>query len=126
MIRGASTTTLNDADLDSLIVNLGGSVARVELLASAGLGCGAGSEGETPRHLSGGAQFRLKLRGQELVGYPVDLNVDALRFYQARGFVIREVRVNAVDASRRLKPEIPATGAYGLPIRDEIELGRGI
>jgi GNAT superfamily N-acetyltransferase len=51
-------------------------------------------------------------------------NVDALRFYQARGFVIRDVRIDVVRESRRLKPEIPMTGAYGLPIRDEIELAR--
>jgi GNAT superfamily N-acetyltransferase len=51
-------------------------------------------------------------------------NVDALRFYQARGFVIHKVRVNAVAAARALKPEIPPTGAYGIPIRDEIELAR--
>lgn len=53
-------------------------------------------------------------------------NVDALRFYQSRGFVIRAVRINAMEAARQLKPEIPLTGAYGLPIRDEIELGRKI
>jgi len=30
---------------------------------------------------------------------------------------------SAVDDSRaRLKPEIPVTGAYGIPMRDEIEL----
>lgn len=51
-------------------------------------------------------------------------NVDALRFYQSRGFVIRAVRVNAMEAARKLKPEIPPTGLYGLPIRDEIELAR--
>ncbi|MFI0445611.1 hypothetical protein [Actinomadura sp. 6N118] len=26
------------------------------------------------------------------------------------------------DARTRLKPEIPLTGSYGIPIRDEIEL----
>jgi hypothetical protein len=30
--------------------------------------------------------------------------------------------VRAVEESRRLKPSIPLTGAYGIPIRDEIEL----
>lgn len=30
---------------------------------------------------------------------------------------------DAVDDSRdRLKPEIPAVGSYGIPLRDEIEL----
>jgi hypothetical protein len=29
-----------------------------------------------------------------------------------------------VAASRALKPEIPATGAHGIPVRDELELER--
>ncbi|HET7715409.1 MAG TPA: GNAT family N-acetyltransferase [Bauldia sp.] len=49
-------------------------------------------------------------------------NLDALRFYQRRGFCIAAVRPGAVAASRRLKPSIPVTGKYGIPIRDEIEL----
>jgi ribosomal protein S18 acetylase RimI-like enzyme len=50
-------------------------------------------------------------------------NVDALRFYQRRGFRLRELRAGAVDESRRvLKPEIPTTGYYGIPLRDEVEL----
>jgi N-acetylglutamate synthase-like GNAT family acetyltransferase len=52
-------------------------------------------------------------------------NVDALRFYQRRGFRIAEVRPGAVDESRRtLKPHIPPVGDYGIPLRDEIELDR--
>jgi ribosomal protein S18 acetylase RimI-like enzyme len=52
-------------------------------------------------------------------------NVDALRFYQRRGFRIAEVRPGAVDESRRtLKPHIPPTGDYGIPLRDEIELDK--
>jgi GNAT superfamily N-acetyltransferase len=50
-------------------------------------------------------------------------NVDALRFYQRRGFCLVTVHRGAVDRSRaRLKPEIPPVGAYGIPLRDEIEL----
>jgi len=50
-------------------------------------------------------------------------NVDALRFYQRRGFRLARVRPGAVDVSRQtLKPEIPTTGAYGIPLRDELEL----
>ncbi len=50
-------------------------------------------------------------------------NVDALRFYQRRGFELAALHRRAVDESRsRLKPEIPVAGAYGIPIRDEIEL----
>jgi GNAT superfamily N-acetyltransferase len=50
-------------------------------------------------------------------------NVDALRFYQRRGFCLVRVHRGAVDRSRAsLKPEIPTVGAYGIPLRDEIEL----
>lgn len=50
-------------------------------------------------------------------------NLDALRFYQRRGFRLVELRAGAVDVSRRtLKPEISPIGAYGIPLRDELEL----
>ena len=50
-------------------------------------------------------------------------NVDALRFYQRRGFCLVTVHRGAVDRSRvSLKPEIPRLGAYGIPLRDELEL----
>jgi GNAT superfamily N-acetyltransferase len=49
-------------------------------------------------------------------------NTAALRFWQKRGFMLAVVYRNAMEASRRLKPEIPLTGNDGIPIRDEIEL----
>ncbi len=52
-------------------------------------------------------------------------NLDALRFYQRRGFTIAEIRRRAVDESRRtLKPTIPDVGCFGIPVRDEIILER--
>jgi GNAT superfamily N-acetyltransferase len=53
-------------------------------------------------------------------------NLDALRFYQRRGFRIIAARPGAVDESRRIKPSIPAIGEYGIPIRDEIDLERPV
>ena len=50
-------------------------------------------------------------------------NLEALRFYQRRGFVLSALRVGAVDVARRqLKPQISKVGEFGIPIRDEIEL----
>ena len=50
-------------------------------------------------------------------------NVDALRFYQRRGFRLTQLRPGAVDVSREtLKPEIPPVGAHGIPLRDELSL----
>jgi GNAT superfamily N-acetyltransferase len=54
-------------------------------------------------------------------------NVDALRFYQRRGFRLAALHRGAVEDSRaRLKPEIPAVGAYGIALRDELELEQAI
>jgi GNAT superfamily N-acetyltransferase len=54
-------------------------------------------------------------------------NVDALRFYQRRGFHLVALRSGAVDEARRLlKPAIPLTGEYGIPLRDELELARAL
>jgi ribosomal protein S18 acetylase RimI-like enzyme len=50
-------------------------------------------------------------------------NLEALRFYQRRGFVLSALRAGAVDEARReLKPTISRVGNFGIPIRDEIEL----
>ena len=50
-------------------------------------------------------------------------NLDALRFYQRRGFRLVALRPGAVDVARRdLKPEIPKVGSYGIAIRDELDL----
>jgi GNAT superfamily N-acetyltransferase len=52
-------------------------------------------------------------------------NVDALRFYQRRGFRLAELRSGAVDESRRtLKPQIPEIGEHGIPLHDELVLER--
>jgi GNAT superfamily N-acetyltransferase len=51
-------------------------------------------------------------------------NLDALRFYQRRGFRILAVRPGAVDDARRIKPSIPVVGNYAIPRHDEIEMMR--
>lgn len=53
-------------------------------------------------------------------------NVDALRFYQRRGFRLIALRPGALDETRRIKPEVPGTGNYGIPLSDELELERPI
>ena len=49
-------------------------------------------------------------------------NLRALGFYQICGFKLSALRAEAVNESRKLKPGIPETGSYNIPIRDEIEL----
>ena len=49
-------------------------------------------------------------------------NVDALRFYQMKGYEIKSVHRYAIEDSRKIKPSLPVVGKYGIPIRDEIEM----
>jgi len=49
-------------------------------------------------------------------------NLAAIRFYQLRGYSLVAIYRNALEQSRKLKPEIPFTGIDGIPLRDEIEL----
>ncbi len=49
-------------------------------------------------------------------------NLAALRFYQKRGLHLTAIYPNALDTSRKLKPQIPLIGECGIPIRDELEL----
>ena len=48
-------------------------------------------------------------------------NIRGIEFYQKRGFVFANIYINAIENSRKLKPEIPIYAENGLPIRDEIE-----
>ncbi len=49
-------------------------------------------------------------------------NLDAIRFYQKRGFRMVAIHLGAIDAARELKPSIPLVGHYGIPCRDEVEM----
>jgi GNAT superfamily N-acetyltransferase len=53
-------------------------------------------------------------------------NLDALRFYQRRGFRITGVARGAVDAARAAKPSIPTIGDYGIELHDELTLERPV
>ena len=49
-------------------------------------------------------------------------NLNALGFYQKRGFYFTAVIPGAVEESRKRKPSIPEIGLNGIPLRDEIVL----
>jgi ribosomal protein S18 acetylase RimI-like enzyme len=53
-------------------------------------------------------------------------NLDALRFYQRRGFRLAGLRPGAVAESRKVKPLIPETGDHGIPVHDELDLVRPV
>lgn len=48
-------------------------------------------------------------------------NIDAIKFYQKRGFDMIKIYHNAIGESRKLKPTIPLIDNYGIPIMHEIE-----
>ena len=48
-------------------------------------------------------------------------NVPARCFYEKCGFTVAAIHHNAMEVSRKLKPEIPLLGVDDVPIRDEIE-----
>ena len=49
-------------------------------------------------------------------------NLNALRFYQKRGFDMVKLYLDAVNEARKIKPEIPFLGDYDIPLKHEIEL----
>ena len=49
-------------------------------------------------------------------------NVPAIEFYRRRGLTVAAIHSGAVQAARRLKPQIPEHGIGGVPVLDEIEL----
>lgn len=49
-------------------------------------------------------------------------NLDALRFYQRRGFRMVSIHHDAITEARKMKPTIPLIGEYKIPIYDEIKL----
>jgi RimJ/RimL family protein N-acetyltransferase len=49
-------------------------------------------------------------------------NLDAMRFYQRRGYRLSAIHYGAVTAARNVKPVIPVVGDYGITLQDEVVL----
>ena len=49
-------------------------------------------------------------------------NLNALGFYQRRGFELSRLYRGAMNESRKIKPSISLIGENNIPLRDEIEL----
>ncbi|MDR1176596.1 MAG: GNAT family N-acetyltransferase [Treponema sp.] len=47
-------------------------------------------------------------------------NINALKFYQKRGFHFSNIYINSMEEARKIKPELPKV-YDGIEIRDEIE-----
>lgn len=52
--------------------------------------------------------------------------IDALAFYQKRGYTLFRVHFNVMAALRQMKPSIPEVDTNGIPIRDQIDLIKDI
>jgi GNAT superfamily N-acetyltransferase len=97
---------------------LRGDVTELMLLDVVGMGAGVGTA-----LVQAVVDAAREAGSRCLVVVTTNDNVDALRFYQRRGFRLSALRPGAVDEARRtLKPEIPGIGDSGIPIRDELEL----
>lgn len=48
-------------------------------------------------------------------------DINAIRFYQIKGFEWVATHINAMNTSRKIKPSIPLTGMYHIPIKHELE-----
>ena len=49
-------------------------------------------------------------------------NLNGLRFFQTRGFVLAALHRNTMEKARKRNREIPSHGFDDIPIRDEIEV----
>jgi len=53
-------------------------------------------------------------------------NLNALGFYQRKGFQLAALYPGQVDVSRKIKPSIPHIGEHNIPLRDELKLEKAI
>jgi ribosomal protein S18 acetylase RimI-like enzyme len=89
---------------------------EVVTLHSAAKGQGLGSE-----LLAAARQKAAQLGCRRLWLITTNDNEPAIAFYKGRGMTLVAVHENALELSRKLKPELPLTGLEGRPLRDEIE-----
>jgi GNAT superfamily N-acetyltransferase len=116
----------------ALVAERGGTLAGVLTYVVDGRACEVLTLHAAERH--GGVGTALLRAAEELAHHAgctrlwlitTNDNVDALRFYQRRGFRLAALHPGAVDESRRrLKPDIPRVGDHGIDLRDELELDK--
>ncbi|MBI1331611.1 MAG: GNAT family N-acetyltransferase [Armatimonadetes bacterium] len=62
----------------------------------------------------------------KIVVFTSNDNIDALRFYQRRGFRLEKIWRDSITEARKVKTTIPLKGHYGIPCCDEIELTKDL
>jgi len=58
---------------------------------------------------------------QRLQVFTVNDNINAIRFYQRRGFDLIALHREAMEEVRRIKPDVPILGDDGIPMRHMLE-----
>lgn len=58
---------------------------------------------------------------EKIIAVTTNDNINAIRFYQKRGFDMAHLYHNALDISRKMKPSIPFIGDNEIPLKHEIE-----
>ena len=123
----------NALDLPALVAEANGTRCGLLTYRVDRTGCEIVTLDAVPRHRgTGSALIEAVAREAQLTGWrrlwliTTNDNLDALRFYQRRGFTLAAIHRNAVTEARKVKPSIPEIGGYGIPVRDEIELERDV
>lgn len=68
------------------------------------------------------AEIATKIQCTRIILITTNDNINALRFYQKRGFDMVRLYHNSLDTARKLKPSIPMVGDFNIPLKHEIEL----
>jgi len=71
-------------------------------------------------------QFAMEHTIPEIELITTNDNLQALKFYQKRGYRITHIFQNAVMEARKVKPTIPLIGNDGIPLLDELKLQKKI
>lgn len=109
--------TQNDKPVGLITYKIEGDQCEITILNSLVEGAGIGSALlDAVRDVAANAKCK------RLCVITTNDNTPALRFYQKWGFLLVALHRNALEESRKLKPEIPPVGIDGIPLRDEIEL----
>ncbi len=84
-------------------------------------GAGAGPTGQRFEYPLNFTILVSKIVGSRQSLCQEEMNEPAIQFYKRQGMTLVAIHHNALDESRKLKPEIPQMGLGGKPLRDEIE-----
>lgn len=67
-----------------------------------------------------------KTGGKKLSVVTTNDNIPAIRFYQRRGFSLGEVGFNALEETRKIKPNVPEIGLEGIRLSHELVFFRSL